>query len=81
MWWGYPLQTIKIGNPLLPPFTKRLCRNHEGGGIPAESRPGGIRLLSFRMRSFKVMGNRPSEKGDSFHGFGAPRLSNERFPP
>jgi hypothetical protein len=77
MWWGYPLQTIKISNSILPPFTKRLCRNHEGVYIPTEQ---SVRLLSFRMRSFKVMGNRSSEKGDSFHGVGAPRLSNERFP-
>jgi hypothetical protein len=59
----------------------RLCRNYDGGWIPTESRRGGIRFLSFRMRSFKVMGNRPSWKRVSFHGFGSPKLSNERFPP
>jgi len=38
-------------------------------------------LVSFRMRLFKVMGNRPSWKRDSFHGFGTPKLTDERFPP
>ena len=28
------------------------------GNIWTGSRPGGIRLLSFRMRSFRIMGNR-----------------------
>jgi len=67
-----------------PPFPSpiwRLCRNHDGEWIPTESRPGGIRFFSFRMRSFKVMGNRPCWKRVSFHGFGSPKLSDERFPP
>jgi len=31
----------------------RLCRNDEGGWIPAESRRGGIRLLSFGIMCWK----------------------------
>jgi hypothetical protein len=65
MWRGYPLQTIKISNSILPPFTERLYRSHEGVYILTEQ---AVRLLSFRMRSFKVMGNRPSEKGVLFMG-------------
>jgi hypothetical protein len=54
-------QKEPMKSPPHPPFSpERLCRNHEGGLIPAESRRGGIRLLSFRMRSFKGMGNQPS---------------------
>ena len=66
-------------HPAPPP--QRLCRNHDGEWIPTESRPGGIRFFSFRMRSFKVMGNRPCWKQVSFHGLGTPTLSDERFPP
>jgi hypothetical protein len=51
--------SFEIESPSLSPL-RRLCRNHDGGWIPTESRRGGIRFLSFRMRSFKVMGNRPS---------------------
>jgi hypothetical protein len=60
------------------PSPPRLCSNGEGGQITAEQ---AVRLLSFRMRSFKVMDNQPSKKSDSFHGRGVPKLSNEGFPP
>jgi len=36
---------------------ERLCRNQDERWIPAGQ---GVKLLSFRMRSFRVMGNRPS---------------------
>jgi len=58
-------------------YPERLCRNYDGGWIPTEQ---AVRFFSFRMRSFKVMGNRPPWRRGSFHGLGPPRLPDERFP-
>jgi hypothetical protein len=48
----------------LPPLPfRRLCRNDGGGEFKMEQ---AVRLLSFRMRSLKIMDNRPSWKRNSF---------------
>jgi hypothetical protein len=39
-----------------------------------------VRLLSFRMRSFRIMGNGPFLKYDYLQGVGVYRLNDERFP-
>jgi hypothetical protein len=61
------------------PFSPRwkLCRNLDRGWISTEQ---AVRLLSFRIRPFKGMGNRPSKKWDSFRGLGALEWSDERLP-
>ena len=40
----------------------RSCRNDDGGDPRGGIAPGGIRLLSLRTRSFKVMGDRASSR-------------------
>jgi hypothetical protein len=61
-------------NPL---SLERLCHHGGEGDFKEEQR---VRLISFRMRSLKIMGNRRYSKSDSFQGLGATRPNKKRLP-
>jgi hypothetical protein len=73
---GTPLPFCKV--LIFPPLSpKGLCRNDGRGEFRMEQ---AVRLLSFRMRSLKIMDNPPSWKCNSFHGLGVMRPNKKRLP-